>query len=290
MHYRSYGVGNGTLEGVSPITRHSEFDPQGEGLQRSFSTSLATGNSILRSQVTNGLPVNPGKQLQNGLWLTTEHWVFRPHAPGQGSIHFCFIQAIFERHSWFPVHSGRHNGGVPKYVKLGGETKSYLVQNIVIFLHSLVITKQYVYGSPVKFALMAHVPGHGSAHLLRIQVLFRGQSEFNKHSGRHSSYGSPWYSFKQEHSPSVQTAFTPHGDALPVEHSEDNMHSGRHAGGVPTNCGRQEHTACPLISRHCELGPQGDGWHELIADNKHLLMSSSCGMRLQVVNGSPENP
>uniref|UniRef100_A0A1A9ZCQ8 Uncharacterized protein n=1 Tax=Glossina pallidipes TaxID=7398 RepID=A0A1A9ZCQ8_GLOPL len=98
-------------EGVSPITRHSEFDPQGEGLQRSFSTSLAKGNSILRSQVTNGLPVNPGKQLQNGLWLTTEHWVFRPHAPGQGSIHFCFIQAIFEGHSWFPVHSGRHNGG-----------------------------------------------------------------------------------------------------------------------------------------------------------------------------------
>uniref|UniRef100_A0A1A9ZCQ9 Uncharacterized protein n=1 Tax=Glossina pallidipes TaxID=7398 RepID=A0A1A9ZCQ9_GLOPL len=124
-------------------------------------------------------------------------------------------------------------------------------------------------------ALMAHVPGHGSAHLLRIQVLFRGQSEFNMHSGRHSSYGSPWYSFKQEHSPSVQTAFTPHGDALSVEHSEDNMHSGRHAGGVPTNCGRQEHTACPLISRHCELGPQGDGWHVLILTNVVFLWNET---------------
>jgi len=27
----------------------------------------------------------------------------------------------------------------------------------------------------------------------------------------------------------------------------------------------QEHMACPLLSRHCELGPQGDGWHGLVS-------------------------
>lgn len=28
--------------------------------------------------------------------------------------------------------------------------------------------------------------------------------------------------------------------------------------------GRQEQTACPLISRHWLLGPQGDGWQGLV--------------------------
>ena len=39
------------------------------------------------------------------------------------------------------------------------------------------------------------------------------------------------------------------------------MHSGLHAGGLPMKPGTQEHTACPLISRHWLFGPQGDGLH-----------------------------
>ena len=38
-------------------------------------------------------------------------------------------------------------------------------------------------------------------------------------------------------------------------------HSGRHDGGLPIYPGIQEHTACPLISRHCAFGPHGDGRH-----------------------------
>lgn len=34
-------------------------------------------------------------------------------------------------------------------------------------------------------AFDAHVPGHGSTHLLLKQALSRAQSEFNTHSGRH---------------------------------------------------------------------------------------------------------
>lgn len=41
------------------------------------------------------------------------------------------------------------------------------------------------------------------------------------------------------------------------------VHSGRQSGGLPMYSSKQEHTACSFISLHCELGPQGDGWHGL---------------------------
>lgn len=59
------------------------------------------------------------------------------------------------------------------------------------------------------------VPGHGSMHLLFTQARFDGQSLFEVHSGRHSTYGSPKYSGIQAQEPtsprSEQIAFTPHG-------------------------------------------------------------------------------
>lgn len=39
-----------------------------------------------------------------------------PHDPGQGSLHFCCIQALFEEQSELTVHSGRQFGGLPMYV------------------------------------------------------------------------------------------------------------------------------------------------------------------------------
>lgn len=51
--------------------------------------------------------------------------------------------------------------------------------------------------------------------------------------------------------------------ALSSEHSEFVVHSGRQVGGTPTYPDKQEQTACSLTSRHCELAPQGDGWHLL---------------------------
>lgn len=46
-------------------------------------------------------------------------------------------------------------------------------------------------------------------------------------------------------------------------HSEFTVHSGLHRGGEPMKLGRQVQRAMPPNSRHCELGPQGDGMHGL---------------------------
>lgn len=45
--------------------------------------------------------------------------------------------------------------------------------------------------------------------------------------------------------------------------SELTTHSGLHDGGVPIYSGRHEHDGTPLMSRHCEYGPQGEGTHGL---------------------------
>jgi hypothetical protein len=48
-----------------------------------------------------------------------------------------------------------------------------------------------------------------------------------------------------------------------LAHSLLIIHSGRQPGGAPTYPARQVHDGLPSAeTRHCELGPQGDGWHE----------------------------
>lgn len=61
----------------------------------------------------NGSPVYPWRQVQIGLWFTTEHSAFNPHEPGHGSSHFWLIQALVWSQSELRVHSGRHVGGFP---------------------------------------------------------------------------------------------------------------------------------------------------------------------------------
>lgn len=67
-------------------------------------------------------------------------------------------------------------------------------------------------------ALLPHVPGQGSTHLLLIHDRVLGQSLFMTHSGLQPTYGSPKYSGKQEHEPaplcSLQIALTPQGFGL----------------------------------------------------------------------------
>lgn len=46
-----------------------------------------------------------------------------------------------------------------------------------------------------------------------------------------------------------------------LAHSELIVHSGRQFGGLPIKLPTHEHEGDPPISRHCELGPQGDGKH-----------------------------
>jgi len=46
----------------------------------------------------------------------TLHSAIIPHEPGQGSLHFCCIQAILAGHSTLTVHSGLQFGGLPLYV------------------------------------------------------------------------------------------------------------------------------------------------------------------------------
>lgn len=52
--------------------------------------------------------------------------------------------------------------------------------------------------------------------------------------------------------------------ALFKEHSELTTHSGLHIGGIPTKPERHVQTAWLFISLHCELGPQGEGWHGFV--------------------------
>lgn len=56
----------------------------------------------------------PGGQLQIGLWLIVIHLAFIPHVPGQGSVHFWFIQAWDWGHSGLITHSGLQTGGTPR--------------------------------------------------------------------------------------------------------------------------------------------------------------------------------
>ena len=62
----------------------------------------------------NGSPVNPSLQLQIGWWLTMWQIALCPHVPGQGSIHFWLLQALFNKQSELKRHSGRQFGGWPK--------------------------------------------------------------------------------------------------------------------------------------------------------------------------------
>lgn len=48
-------------------------------------------------------------------------------------------------------------------------------------------------------------------------------------------------------------------------HSELITHSGRQYGGEPTKEGKQEQTACPLISLHWLFAPHGDGLQGLVS-------------------------
>jgi len=46
-------------------------------------------------------------------WVITVQIASGAQAPGQGSTHFSFRQALFWGQSLFTTHSGRQNGGLP---------------------------------------------------------------------------------------------------------------------------------------------------------------------------------
>lgn len=48
-----------------------------------------------------------------GVWLITLQIAENPHDPGQGSMHFPRMQALFEVHSELIEHSGLQLGGAP---------------------------------------------------------------------------------------------------------------------------------------------------------------------------------
>lgn len=121
-------------DGLPPISRHSEFSPQGDGTHGFITTGCTgSGGGAVRNVVSenvfgkqqyfflrgigmqrvNGSPVNWFGQLQIGLWLITLHLALIPQVPGQGSMHFWFIHAFVSTHSELTTHSGRHLGGLP---------------------------------------------------------------------------------------------------------------------------------------------------------------------------------
>lgn len=66
------------------------------------------------TQLVNGFPVYPSRQVQVGVWLTTVQSALTPHEPGQGSVHFWRMHAKLLGHSALIVHSGLQLGGDPK--------------------------------------------------------------------------------------------------------------------------------------------------------------------------------
>lgn len=68
-----------------------------------------------------------------GLWLITVHLAWSPQVPGQGSEHFCDIQAKCGWHSELPTHSGRQFGGVPTKLDLQEQTALPLLLRQTLF-------------------------------------------------------------------------------------------------------------------------------------------------------------
>ena len=64
-------------------------------------------------QFVNGSPVNPGGQVQTGVWFITLHCAPAPQDPGHGSRHFSLRQAKLLAHSELITHSGLQFGGLP---------------------------------------------------------------------------------------------------------------------------------------------------------------------------------
>jgi len=68
-----------------------------------------------------------------GLWLTTWHRASIPQVPGQGSWHFCEMQAWFWGHSELTTHSGLHDGGLPRKLGWQEHTARPLVTRHTLF-------------------------------------------------------------------------------------------------------------------------------------------------------------
>lgn len=83
--------------------------------------------SRIIEQRSNGFPVYFIGHEQIGLWFITSHFAPRPQLPIQGSIHFWLLQASFNGQSELIVHSGRHNGGVPKKPLIHEQTPCWLI-------------------------------------------------------------------------------------------------------------------------------------------------------------------
>lgn len=116
----------------SLIRRHWLLGPQGDGTQGSIGSAATAAKKRIKNlddtfngglfysccsgllgvgttlQRTKGSPVNPGRQVQIGKWLTVRQSAFDPQVPGQGSLHLFPMQALSWEQSVFNTHSGLH--------------------------------------------------------------------------------------------------------------------------------------------------------------------------------------
>lgn len=198
-------------------------------------------------------------------------WI--PQEPGQGSLHFSLIQAKLLEHSELTTHSGRQLGGAPMYWRkqehegLPPMSRHSLLGPQGDGMHGFLIT-------------IGGCSGGGAEYTCEfIEYVFVTVGKLLRGIGKHLVNGSPVCPGEQAQTGlwlmTEQWALRPHVpgqgswhfwlmQALFWAHSELTVHSGLQPGGDPMYVGRQEQTACPLISRHWLLGPQGDGWQGLV--------------------------
>jgi len=185
-----------------------------------------------------------------GVWLTTLHSALSPQAFGQGSLHFWLIQAKWLEHSELLMHSGLQYGGLP----------------IISGKH------EHDASSPIARHCAFDPQGEGW------QGSEGGDCWIT--STWHLTNGSPLYLGGQLQIGlwflTWQFAFMPH---VPGQgslhfwllqasfwgHSALVTHSGLQEGGDPIYPGTHEQTAWPLICRHWELDPHGEGWHGFVS-------------------------
>jgi hypothetical protein len=66
--------------------------------------------------------------------------------------------------------------------------------------------------------------------------------------------------------------------------SELMVHSGRQFGGLPMYDDKQEQTATLFIFRHCEFGPQGEGWQGSVIGSSLITLRKKKSLQKLIRN------
>ncbi|KAI9586455.1 hypothetical protein GQX74_002302 [Glossina fuscipes] len=268
-------------EGEFPTTRHSELGPHGLGKQGwDLSVSLI-GSLGIGWQLTNGFPVKLSEHAHIGEWLTTLQREFNPQRFVFNSLngrfkpynlkayvceqfdslrtgHLCSLQGncnlVYDYEQCIMRYKRR--------IQDKGRRNAYSNKPCLTDIRSLlnILADSLVALPNIEVSKRKKDHQCNLAHSNTSEYGLQRDTE-NFHRIEYGPHGEG-----KQGSLIISTDFMG-GEAKYKRimaiflHSPFDVHSGRHVGGMPMYPDKQEHTAWELISRHTELGPQGDGRH-----------------------------